>query len=243
MLKAIRMKFKPQKPTAFLVALFFLAVNTMFSQAASAESDLIKKARKIHESVITLDTHIDIDVDNFTTGRNYTDELDTQVNLPNMEKGGLDVCWLIVYTGQGELNRDGYDAAMKNAMSKFEAVHRLTEELAPDRIGLALSSEDVRRISSSGRKVAMIGVENAYPIGTDLSNIEKFYKLGARYMSLAHNGHSQFCDSNTGEADGDWLHGGLSDLGKKAVAEMNRLGIMIDLSHPSREANRQMLEL
>ena len=243
MLKAIRMKFKTQKLPAFLVALFFFFVNTMFSQTASAETDLIKKARKIHESVITIDTHVDIDVDNFTTGRNYTDDLDTQVNLPKMEKGGLDVSWLIVYTGQGDLNEAGYDAAMGNAMSKFEAIHRLTEELAPDRIGLALSTVDVRRISSSGRKVAMIGVENAYPIGTDLSNIEKFYKLGARYMSLAHNGHSQFCDSNTGESDGNWLHGGLSDLGKKAVAEMNRLGIMIDLSHPSREANRQMLEL
>ena len=62
-------------------------------------------------------------------------------------------------------------------------------------------------------------------------------------MSLAHNGHSQFCDSNTGESDGVWLHGGLSELGRKAVVEMNRLGIMIDLSHPSKEANKQMIEL
>jgi membrane dipeptidase len=89
----------------------------------------------------------------------------------------------------------------------------------------------------------MIGVENAYPMGTDLSNIEKYHSLGARYVSLAHNGHSQFSDSNTGEADGIWLHNGLSDLGKEAVIEMNRVGIMIDISHPSHEAVMEMLAL
>ena len=89
----------------------------------------------------------------------------------------------------------------------------------------------------------MIGIENAYPLGEDLSNIEKFYNLGARYMSLAHNGHSQFSDSNTGEEDNRWMHNGLSDKGKEAILEMNRLGIMIDVSHPSKEAIRQMIEI
>ena len=89
----------------------------------------------------------------------------------------------------------------------------------------------------------MIGIENAYPLGEDLSNIEKFYNLGARYMSLAHNGHSQFSDSNTGEQDNIWMHNGLSDRGKEAILEMNRLGIMIDVSHPSKEAIRQMIEI
>lgn len=202
-----------------------------------------KRAIEIHEAVMTLDTHVDIDVDDFVADKNYTQDLDTQVNLPKMEKGGLDVSWFIVYTGQGELSESGYAAAMDNALAKFEAIHRLTEELAPDRIQLALNSEEARRIHASGKKVAMIGVENAYPIGTDLSNIQKFYDKGARYMSLSHNGHSQFCDSNTGEAENEWLYGGLSELGKKAVAEMNRVGIMIDLSHPSKESNRQMIEL
>jgi membrane dipeptidase len=87
-----------------------------------------------------------------------------------------------------------------------------------------------------------MGVENAYGIGTDLTNIRKFYDQGARYMSLSHNGHSQFSDSNTGERDG-WLHNGLSSLGKQAVAEMNRLGIMIDISHPSKESMMQTLAL
>ena len=89
----------------------------------------------------------------------------------------------------------------------------------------------------------MIGVENAYPIGEDLSKIEEYHKRGARYMSLSHNGHSQFSDSNTGEKDSVWMHNGLSDLGKEAVAEMNRVGMMIDVSHPSKEAMKQMVEL
>src|SRR5690606_5325349 len=85
--------------------------------------------------------------------------------------------------------------------------------------------------------------ENGYPIGEDIKNIEKFYDLGARYLSLSHNGHSQLSDSNTGETDNVWLHNGLSDLGKEAVKEMNRLGMMIDVSHPSKEAIKQMFEL
>ena len=89
----------------------------------------------------------------------------------------------------------------------------------------------------------MIGIENGYPIGNDISNVKKFYDLGARYMSLSHNGHSQLCDSNTGEADDIWLHNGLSDLGKEVIKEMNKWGMMIDVSHPSKESMRQMIEL
>src|SRR5690606_28262986 len=173
----------------------------------------------------------------------YTQNLDTQVNLPKMREGGLDVAWLIVYTGQDSLNAQGYAKASENAMAKFDAIHRLCEEIAPDQIELALTAADVRRIVASGKKVAMIGVENAYPLGEDISRIAEYHKLGARYISLAHNGHSQFSDSNTGEADDQWLHQGLSELGKQAVAEMNRLGIMIDISHPSKEAMVQMVEL
>ena len=202
-----------------------------------------EKAARIHKDVITIDTHVDINVANFTDTINYTQKLDNQVNLPKLKSGGLDVPWLIVYTGQGELTEEGYVKAKENAMAKFNAIHRLCEEIAPQEIDLAYSSKDVYKIVDSGKKVAMIGVENAYPIGEDLSEFENYYNLGARYISLSHNGHSQFCDSNTGEADGVWLHNGLSDLGKMAVKEMNRLGIMIDVSHVSKESMKQMIAL
>jgi membrane dipeptidase len=134
-------------------------------------------------------------------------------------------------------------AAKDNAISKFDAIDRLVNEYAPDQIELALSSDDVRRILAKGKKVAMIGVENAYPMGLDTSNVRKYWERGARYVSLAHNGHSQFSDSNTGEFDGTALHNGLSDLGKEVVGLLNYYGVMIDISHPSKEAIAQMIEL
>ena len=205
--------------------------------------ELHQKATEIHQKVITLDTHNDINLNNFTDSINYTQRLESQVNLPKMKEGGLDVAWFIVYTGQDSLNENGYKKAYDNAISKFDAIHRLTKEYAPDRIELALTSDDVRRINASGKKIAMIGIENGYPVGEDISNVKKFYDLGGRYMSLAHNGHSQLSDSNTGEKDSIWLHNGLSDLGKEVVAEMNQYGMMIDISHPSKEAIKQMIEL
>ena len=220
-----------------------LILTSCASKSESTKTvPLEEKAALIHEKVITIDTHDDINVANFTDSINYTQRLNTQVNLPKMDEGKLDVAWLIVYTGQGELKPEGYAAAEENAMAKFEAIHRLTSEIAPDQIQLATSSEEVKAAIAEGKKVAMIGVENAYPMGEDLANFEKYHALGARYVSLSHNGHSQFSDSNTGEADG-FLHNGLSALGKSAVAEMNRLGIMIDVSHPSKEAMRQMITL
>lgn len=217
--------------------------STMPAQAMETEAELVARARGIHERVITLDTHNDIDTSNFIPGNNYTSDLDTQVNLPKMIEGGLDVTWLIVYTGQGPLTDEGYAAAEENALDKFRAIHRLAEDIAPDAIEIAYTSDDVRRIAATGKKVAMIGVENAFPMGMDISNIQRYQVAGARYVSLAHNGHSQFADSNTGERDGVWLHNGLSDLGRQAVVEMNRWGIMIDLSHPAKTSNMQVLEL
>jgi microsomal dipeptidase-like Zn-dependent dipeptidase len=219
------------------------------SAGVDDEAALVERARGIHERVITIDTHVDISARNFTAETNYTQNIPgTQVDLPTMEEGGLDVAWLIVYTGQGLLTDEGYAGAYANADEKFEAIRRLVTEIAPERMGLATTSDEVRALQTEGRKVAMIGVENAYPVGTDLSRIQEFFDRGARYMSLSHNGHSQFSDSNTGERDGEWLHGdgvttGLSDLGREALAEMNRVGIMVDVSHPSKGAFMEMAEL
>lgn len=225
-----------------LLGLAFLAACGQKKESKVAEETLEVKAARIHQAVITIDTHNDINVANFTDSINYTQRLNTQVNLPKMREGQLDVAWLIVYTGQGPLTPEGYAAAEENAMAKFEAIKRLTTTYAPDQMVLATSSAQVRQATEAGKMVAMIGVENAYPMGEDLANFEKYHALGARYVSLSHNGHSQFSDSNTGEADG-FLHDGLSELGKQAVVEMNRLGIMIDVSHPSKEAMRQMIAL
>ena len=227
---------------ALILFTFFIS-NISFSQSNKVNSKIFAKAQKIHNSIITIDTHDDINIKNFTKSKNYSQDLNSQVNIPKMKKGGLDVAWFVVYSHQGKLNTAGYKNAYDNAIKSFKAIHRLCEEFAPNEIELALNTADVKRIHKSGKKVAMIGVENGYPIGTDINRIEEFYNLGARYMSLAHQGHSQLSDSNTGEKENIWLNNGLSDLGKEAIKEMNRLGIMIDISHPSKQAFMDMIRL
>ena len=208
-----------------------------------AQQDITARARAIHDRVIALDTHNDIDPQNFTASCNYTMRLTTQVNLPKMKEGGLDVSFFIVYVGQGDLTPAGYENAYRAAIAKFDAVHRLTEQIAPGEIELALTSADVTRIARSGKKVAVIGIENGYPIGTDLKRVKEFYDRGGRYMSLAHNGHNQLADSHTGEAGNEWKWGGLSPLGREVLQEMNRLGIMVDVSHPSKASILQAIGL
>lgn len=241
MLKILEMNHKIYLSIPLLTLTMISCQNS--NQKNMSESELLKKAHIIHNNVITMDTHNDISVKNFTDSINYSTNIDTQVNIPKMEAGGLDVTWLVVYTGQGPLDAEGYADAYKNAMDKFDAIHRLCEKYAKDKIELALTSADVKRIHQDDKKIAMIAVENAYSLGLDLNNIKKFYDLGARYMSLSHNGHSQFCDSNTGEKDSIWLYHGLSDLGKEALIEMNKWGIMIDVSHPSKESFMDMINL
>ena len=226
--------------------IYLLLVGLLFVQckeeAPKQEVSIIQKAQLIHLKTTTLDTHDDINVKNFTDTLNYLQDTDTQVNLPKMQAGALDVAWFIVYTGQGDLTPQGYEEAAENAQSKFDAIHRLTQVYAPNQIGLATSTSQVDSLRKISKKVAMIGVENAYPIGLDTANVKRYFDMGARYMSLAHNGHNQFSDSNTGEFDNTAKHGGISDLGKQLIEKMNYYGIMVDVSHPSKEAIRQTIE-
>jgi len=227
-----------------------LVVLAASSALIHAQQDLVARAGAIHQRVITLDTHNDIDPDNFTADCNYTMRLTTQVNLPKMKEGGMDVSFMIVYVGQQNpaqapdaFEPAGYDRAYKAAIAKFDAVHRLTEKIAPGDIELALTAADVVRINRAGKKVAVIGIENGYPLGTDIARVKEFFDRGGRYMSLAHNGHSQLADSHTGEADGVWRWGGLSPLGRQVIQEMNKWGIMVDVSHPSKGAIMQAIGL
>lgn len=214
---------------------------------------LVARARAVHARALTLDTHKDISSqlapeqlpDDPTTRERFRLDFDPtvrgncQVDFPKMKEGGYDCAFFIVYVGQGALNRDGFARARKEAMAKFEAIHRMAR-LYPEQIGLATTPDEVEQIVAAGRLCACIGIENGYCMGEDLSAIAKFHELGARYMSLAHNRHSQLADSHTPKEP---LYHGLSELGRQAVAELNRVGIMIDVSHSSREAMLQMVAL
>jgi membrane dipeptidase len=220
-----------------------LLIAAQMSPAQSDDAALIAKAKLIHSHVIPLDTHNDIEPSNFTADCNYTMRLTTQVNLPKMVEGGMDVSFMIVFVGQGPLTPEGYDHAYGQAIEKFDAIHRLTEQIAPEKIGLALTPTDVLKLHKEGKKIAVIGVENGYPIGLDVKRVKEFYDRGARYMSLAHNGNSQLADSNTGEKDGYLYNNGLSPEGREVIAEMNKWGIMVDLSHPAKGANLEAIKL
>lgn len=202
---------------------------------------------RVHDPVLTLDTHVDIPP-TYTTLPEVDPGLETrlQVDLPKMERGGLDAAFFIVYVGQTARTEENYAAAKEAALVKFNAIHAMTDALYPSRIGLASTPADVLDIYGSGRKVAMIGIENGYVIGKDLSLIADYYARGARYMSLGHVGHNDIADSSMPRIDlGDAPaeHGGLSAFGRDVVKEMNRLGMMVDVSHASHDAMMQAVEL
>ena len=209
-----------------------------------SDADLTARAQAIHRRTLTLDTHVDISPANFQTNRpNYGQRLGSQVDLTKMEAGGLDAVFFSIFVGQGPLDSAGYAQAYAVDTAKFNAIHRLVDTIAPDRIGLALTADDARRLFSQGKKIAFMGVENGYGIGTDITRVKEFYDRGARYLSLAHNGHNQLSDSNTGEGDGVWVWHGISPLGREVIKEENKWGIMIDISHPSRESMMQAIAL
>ncbi len=224
--------------------------------AAGAESSETQAAREIHRSVLTLDTHKDIsdrladpalkalfdagDADGVRLYKKNEPTVDgtSQVDFPKMRRGGLDAAFFIVYVGQGELDADGYALAREQALAKFDAIHRMAERF-PDEIALATSADAVEAADAQGKLIACIGIENGYAMGTDLAAIEEFHKKGARYMGIVHNRHSQLGDSHT-PADKP-LHGGLSELGRKAIEEMNRVGIMVDISHAAKTTTLQAI--
>ena len=202
------------------------------------EQQIIRKAEVIHKKALTLDTHVDIlNAEYATKARDPgIDNPKLKCDLVKMNKGGMDGVFLAVFVGQKNRDAEGYQNAYKSAMGQFEAIHRLAEKMYPNRCELATSPGDVERIAKTGKRVIMIGVENGFAIGKDLSNVGRFYNLGARYITLSHNGHNDICDSCIPRkklGDKETEHNGLSEFGKKVVAEMNRLGIIADVSHIS----------
>ena len=221
---------------SFVAALLFTAAVPLAAQQPDAA--LVAKARAIHDRVIKLDTHVDFDPGAMSDAApNYVTGMRRQVDLPKM-KAGFNGIFFSIFVGQSDdMTPEGFKRAYDTDIAKFEAVHKLAEKMAPDKIEIARTAADVRRIVKAGKLVALMGVENGYGIGTDITNVKKFADYGARYLSLAHNGHSQLSDSNTGEATNDWKWHGLSPLGKQVVAEANKYGILLDISHPSKESN------
>src|SRR3954469_1035010 len=205
-----------------------------------ADAGLYEKARGIHERVFTLDTHVDIPAQWSTTPQNDADSGTAQVTFRKMRQGGLDGAFFAVYVGQGPRTPAGDSSAKASAMQKFNGIHRSVDTLYKGKIEIAYQPEDVPKILAKGKLVAAIGIENGWVIGHDLSLIQKYYDLGARYMTLAHTSNNDICDSST---DPRPEHNGLSAFGREVVREMNRVGMMVDVSHVSKQCMMQATAL
>ncbi len=230
------------KRMSLFSALVIAVVLTPISACQPPETSAEKVAR-IHAEALTVDTHTDtpmvfMDGERDITVRHETGESGSgRLDFPRMKDGGLDAVFFAIYLGQGPLTPVAHEAAHQKTLATFDRIHKIVND-APQQAELALTAEDARRIESSGKRAVFIGIENGYPIGTDLSRVQQYFEQGARYITLCHNGNNEICDSATADEP---LYNGLSPFGEQVVAEMNRLGMLIDISHVSDETVRDLL--
>ncbi|NNC38935.1 MAG: membrane dipeptidase [Acidimicrobiales bacterium] len=202
-----------------------------------------EQVQKLHANVLTLDTHVDIPL-TFMTEVDPGVANEYQVDLGKMEKGGLDAAFFIVYTPQGELTDEGYAKAGEIAETRIKAIHQMAKAYE-DRIVFATTAEQVRKATKDGNLVALVGMENAFPLGPTIDSVQTWAKRGVRYMGITHFGHNQFGDSSNPHPDRDDgpLHNGLSGMGKELINQLNRHGIMVDVSHAGKETMMQAADL
>lgn len=221
----------------------FWACTPADKEQTTAQDDSAALGRAIHERVLTLDAHIDIEVSFLTPVDFLGKQHEKLVSLAGLKKGGVDAIFFSVYTEQGPRTPGDYERVFEQAKNKYALIRKkIKDEYSAD-FGLGLSPAEVIRLNTAGKKVALIGMENGYPLGENIKNVELFYDLGCRYITLCHNGHNQLCDSHTGNDGPAYEYNGLSDFGAQVLAEMNRLGIIIDISHLSKKSMLDVLRL
>ncbi len=207
---------------------------------------LISFSLQLRAKYLTLDSHIDIPFDYMINPEHDPgNDTDMQVDFQKMLKGNLDGGFFIVYVGQSELSKKGYQEAKEKAIIKFNAINKMVEKY-PNKIVLVKSPEEVYEAKRNKKLFAAIGIENGYVIGEDIELLKYYYDLGARYMTLSHIGHNQISDSSLPKKslkNEIEMHGGLSDFGKITIKKMNELGMMIDVSHVSDKSALQAIRL
>jgi membrane dipeptidase len=226
-----------------------LLISGLFFSALLFSTDdpkLIKKALRIHQLVLTVDTHCDtpfklLEKDWDIGKYHQTGQPDSGCqDLPRMKAGGLDATFFAVYVGQGPRTDDGHAKAKEKAISIMDAMDAMFAKY-PDLCGLALTPQDAQRLEKEAKRAVFIGMENGYPLGHDITLLDYFYKRGVRYITLAHTADNDICDSATDRKEPE--DHGLSDWGRQVVRRMNELGIMIDVSHISDRSFFEVLKL
>lgn len=217
----------------------------VFAQSKKEER-LLKKADKIHARAYTVDTHADVPINmlempGFDIGvkHNYAED-GTQIDFPRMKEGGMDAMFFAVYLAQGKRTPEGNAAAKANALKIFQAIHDAVKKY-PNIAELVTSAGEGFATHKKGKLGVFIGMENGWPIGHDLANLKLYYDLGLRYITLSHSYNNDISDSS-GDPEGA-EHGGISKWGEQCIAEMNKLGIIVDVSHISDSAFYDVMRL
>lgn len=245
--KRMKKQGRMPKPVIGLVVIAMLSglvsCDKTGRQSASevAEPVSVREALSFHQGLVTVDTHIDIPVSLGIDSADPGVDGPMQVDLPKMRAGGLDVGFFIVYVGQAHVTPEGYREAYQQAQEKFGGIERMLN-LYPEQIALARNPDEVQSILSQGKLVAAIGLENAYPLGPNLEHLQEFYDRGVRYASLTHFGNNHFADSSGRprvKGVEEPVNDGISGTGFRLIEEMNRLGMMVDVSHTSPKATIQ----
>ena len=209
------------------------------------DSNQMDRERKIHHSMLTIDSHSDTPLNIMRRGpylsiRGDSHKGGSKIDFPRMKEGGLDGVFFAVFVGQGPRTPEDNEKARQTALAIFDSIHAVINRY-PALIQQGLTADDLKKINKGGRLAIFIGIENGYVIGTDIGLLKTYYDLGARYITLCHSYNNDICDSSTDD-DGP-EHNGLSEFGKKVVNEMNRLGMIIDVSHVSDKAFYDILEI
>lgn len=220
-----------------------LIIGGMLINLIGCTVDESKKIEQIHAKAITVDTHCDTPMALLGEGFNVGERNEapkSRVDFPRMQEGGLDAIFFAAFTGQRERTSENTEKAYEMANQMIEKTYEVCKANS-DVAEVATEPEDVIRLEKEGKKAIYIGMENGFPLGTDISRVEEFYKKGVRYITLCHSSNNDVCDSSTDKNGPE--HDGLSEFGKDVVKEMNRLGMMIDVSHISDKSFYDVIEL
>ena len=205
------------------------------------EEQLVRTADKIHASFLTVDTHCDTPLDfyrqEFDLGVKHEEGC---VDFPRMIEGGLNAEFFAVFIGQGPRDDSTFEAVHSKTVEIFESIHQNVDKNSA-MAGIALTADDAYRLKKEGKIAAFIGLENGYAVGKSISRVKEYFDQGARYITLSHTRNNDICDSSTDPKGPE--HNGLSDFGKEVVKEMNRIGMMVDVSHISDKAFYDVLKV
>jgi membrane dipeptidase len=202
-----------------------------------------KRVSEIHNKILTVDTHCDTPMamldDNFDIGvKNSPPQ--SCVDFPRMKEGGLDAIFFAAFTGQRERTAENTENAYKTANRMIDLTYAACSKYS-ELAEIATKSSDAARIEKSGKRAIYIGMENGFPIGTDINRVKEFYNRGVRYITLCHSSNNDICDSSTDKKGAE--HDGLSEFGKDVVIEMNKRGMMVDVSHISDKSFYDVIKL